>query len=63
VIQTLTNDVDGTANGGAEKLKKAFHPDVNLYTISYYSLRDPEKTYKECQRSRKIEQHWQDNSY
>jgi hypothetical protein len=40
VIQTLTNDVDGTANGGAEKLKKAFHPDFNLYTISYYSLRD-----------------------
>ncbi len=31
--------IDGTANGEPEKLKRAFHPDFNLYTIINDSLR------------------------
>ena len=33
------NYIDGTANGEPEKLKKAFHPDFNLYTVSNDTLR------------------------
>tara|TARA_B110000967_G_C18356089_1_gene303645 strand:- start:29 stop:472 length:444 start_codon:yes stop_codon:yes gene_type:complete len=39
IEKTLMNYIDGTANGEIEKLKKAFHPDFNLYTISNDSLR------------------------
>lgn len=39
ITETLMNYIDGTANGEPEKLKKAFHPDFNLYTISNDSLR------------------------
>jgi len=39
IEETLMNYIDGTANGEPEKLKKAFHPDFNLYTISNDSLR------------------------
>ena len=39
IEETLMNYIDGTANGETEKLKKAFHPDFNLYTISNDSLR------------------------
>jgi len=39
ITETLMNYIDGTANGEPNKLKKAFHPDFNLYTISNDSLR------------------------
>lgn len=39
ITETLMNYIDGTANGEPEKLKKAFHPDFNLYTIANDSLR------------------------
>jgi len=39
IEETLMNYIDGTANGEPEKLKNAFHPDFNLYTISNDSLR------------------------
>lgn len=39
IEETLMNYIDGTANGETGKLKKAFHPDFNLYTISNDSLR------------------------
>ena len=39
IEETLMKYIDGTANGETEKLKKAFHPDFNLYTISNDSLR------------------------
>jgi hypothetical protein len=28
------NYIEGTANGEPERLKKAFHPDFNLYTVT-----------------------------
>lgn len=34
ITETLMNYIDGTANGDIEKLKKAFHPDFNLYTVT-----------------------------
>ncbi len=34
ISETLTNYIEGTANGEPEKLKKAFHPDFNLYTVT-----------------------------
>ena len=39
ITETLMNYIDGTANGEPEKLKKAFHPDFNLYTVSNDTLR------------------------
>ena len=39
IITTTLNDyIEGTANGKPDKLKKAFHPDFNLYTITSDSL-------------------------
>jgi Putative lumazine-binding len=34
IEETLMNYINGTANGDVEMVKKAFHPDFNLYTIS-----------------------------
>ncbi len=34
ISETLMNYIDGTANGEPEKLRKAFHPDFNLYSVS-----------------------------
>ena len=39
ITETLMNYIDGTANGEPEKLKRAFHPDFNLYTIVNDSIR------------------------
>ncbi|MEZ4797806.1 MAG: nuclear transport factor 2 family protein [Flavobacteriaceae bacterium] len=38
ITQTLKDYIDGTANGEPEKLRRAFHPDFNLYTITNDSL-------------------------
>ena len=34
ITETLMNYIDGTANGEPDKLKKAFHPDFNLYSVT-----------------------------
>ena len=34
ITGTLMNYIEGTANGEPEKLRKAFHPDFNLYTVT-----------------------------
>lgn len=34
ITETLMNYIDGTGNGEPEKLKKAFHPDFNLYSVT-----------------------------
>ena len=34
ITETLMDYIDGTANGDPERLKKAFHPDFNLYTVT-----------------------------
>ena len=39
ITATLMDYIDGTANGEPEKLKRAFHPNFNLYTITNDSLR------------------------
>ncbi len=33
ITNTLMDYIDGTGNGEPERLKKAFHPDFNLYTV------------------------------
>ena len=33
ISATLMDYIDGTGNGEPERLKKAFHPDFNLYTV------------------------------
>lgn len=38
ISETIMLYIDGTANGQPDKLKKAFHPDFNLYTITSDSL-------------------------
>lgn len=38
ITEAIMDYIDGTANGEPEKLKKAFHPDFNLYTIANDSL-------------------------
>ena len=34
ITETLTNYIEGTANGEPSRLRKAFHPDFNLYTVT-----------------------------
>ncbi|NRB49476.1 MAG: nuclear transport factor 2 family protein [Saprospiraceae bacterium] len=36
---TLMDYIDGTANGEAERIRKAFHKDLNLYVVEGDSLR------------------------
>ncbi|MDD7912985.1 nuclear transport factor 2 family protein [Polaribacter ponticola] len=38
ITETLTHYIEGTANGEPDRLKIAFHPDFNLYTIRRDSL-------------------------
>ena len=33
ITTTLMDYIEGTANGQPERLKEAFHPDFNLYTV------------------------------
>ncbi|MFK7774976.1 MAG: nuclear transport factor 2 family protein [Saprospiraceae bacterium] len=39
ITTTLMDYIEGTANGEPARLRKAFHPDFNLYTITSDSLR------------------------
>lgn len=39
ISETLMDYIEGTANGEPDRLKKAFHPDFNLYTVTDDSLR------------------------
>jgi Putative lumazine-binding len=34
ITETLMDYIEGTANGEPARLKKAFHPDFNLYTVT-----------------------------
>lgn len=34
ITATLMDYIEGTANGEPERLRRAFHPDFNLYTVS-----------------------------
>ena len=38
ITETLLDYIEGTANGEPERIAKAFHPDLNLYSISGDSL-------------------------
>jgi len=38
ITETLLDYIEGTANGEPDRLKKAFHPDFNLYTVTKDSL-------------------------
>ena len=38
ISETIMLYIDGTANGEPDKLKTAFHPDFNLYTITNDTL-------------------------
>ena len=38
ITETINHYIEGTTNGEPERLKIAFHPDFNLYTIQNYSL-------------------------
>ncbi|MBK6362164.1 MAG: nuclear transport factor 2 family protein [Saprospiraceae bacterium] len=38
ISATLMDYIEGTANGEPERLRKAFHPDFNLYTVTRDSL-------------------------
>lgn len=59
ITETLMDYIDGTANGEPEKLKRAFHPDFNLYTIANDTLRirsgkDYVSNIKEGEKSNRI---------
>lgn len=34
ITETLMDYIEGTANGEPDRLRKAFHPDFNLYTVT-----------------------------
>jgi hypothetical protein len=38
ITETLMDYIEGTANGEPERLRKAFHPDFNLYTVTKDSI-------------------------
>ncbi|AXT55236.1 nuclear transport factor 2 family protein [Aquimarina sp. AD1] len=38
ITETLLHYIEGTANGAPERIKKAFHKDLNLYSISNDTL-------------------------
>ena len=60
ITATLMDYIEGTANGEPERLKKAFHPDFNLYTVTSEDslrVRSGEKyisNIKEGQKSNRI---------
>lgn len=39
ITSTLMDYVEGTANGEPERVKRAFHPELNLYSVTNDSLR------------------------
>lgn len=39
ITATLNDYIEGTANGQPERLRRAFHPDFNLYFVGKDSLR------------------------
>ena len=39
ITSTLTDYVEGTANGEPERVKRAFHPELNLYSVANDSLK------------------------
>lgn len=39
ITTTLTDYIEGTANGIPERVTKAFHPDLNLYSVAGDSLK------------------------
>ena len=39
ITETLTNYIEGSTNGQPNRLKKAFHPDLNLYYIKAGELK------------------------
>jgi len=39
ITSTLMDYVDGTANGEPDRVKRAFHPELNLYSVANDSLR------------------------
>jgi hypothetical protein len=46
IAATLLDYIEGTANGEAERITKAFHPDLNLYAIKDGALlKRPGKEY------------------
>lgn len=60
ITETIMNYIDGTANGEPNKLRKAFHPDFNLYSVTAEdSLRiwignDYVNNFKEGKKSNRI---------
>ena len=38
ITETLTDYIEGTANGEPERLRRAFHPNFNRYTVTKDSL-------------------------
>ena len=39
ITSTLNDYLEGTANGEPERVKRAFHPELNLYNVANDSLR------------------------
>ena len=39
ITATLMDYIEGTANGEPERVKRAFHPDLNLYSVANDSLK------------------------
>lgn len=39
ITSTLMDYVEGTANGEPERVKRAFHPELNLYSVANDSLK------------------------
>lgn len=59
IEETLMHYIEGTANGEPDRLRKAFHPQFNLYSVAKDSLRiwngqDYINNFKEGKKSNRI---------
>lgn len=60
ITETLMNYIDGTGNGHLDRLRKAFHPDFNLYSVTeedslrIWEGRDYISNFKEGKKSNRI---------
>jgi hypothetical protein len=64
ISETLMDYIEGTGKGEPERIRKAFHPDLNLYTVTAEDrllIRSGEKYISNVKEGVKKQQDWANN--
>ncbi|MDA8657493.1 nuclear transport factor 2 family protein [Flavobacteriaceae bacterium] len=64
ISETLMDYIEGTGKGEPERIRKAFHPDFNLYTVTAEDrllIRSGEKYISNVKEGVKKQQDWANN--